>query len=129
MLRPAQSYIYHETFRVFRHDTGYGIYTEQIPCLGVGPTPRHAMADLVQRVHRTKLPLVLAYAAMPDEDPIPPDMDYLDGRLSVQVSIQPGRLSLSGASAGPGGQRRGGTRHPTATEYPRTNALPGRPGS
>ena len=86
----ARSYIYHETFRVFRHDTGYGVCTEQIPCLGVGPTPEHAIADLVHRVHRTKLPLVLAYAAMPDEAPIPTDIDYLDGRLSVQVSVQNG---------------------------------------
>lgn len=89
MPRHTQSYSYHETFRVFRHDTGYGVCTAQIPCLGIGPTPEHAIADLVQRVHQTKLPLVLAYAAMPDEAPIPADLDYLDGRLSVQVFTHP----------------------------------------
>ena len=46
MPRHAQSYSYHETFRVFRHDTGYGVCTEQIPCLGVGSTPGYALADL-----------------------------------------------------------------------------------
>ena len=90
MPRHAQSYIYHETFRVFRHDTGYGVCTDQIPCLGVGHTPEHALADLLQRVHQTKLPLVLAYATVPDDTPIPHDMDYFDGRLSVQVAMQHG---------------------------------------
>ena len=90
MPMPAQSYSYHETFRLFRHDTGYGVCTEQIPCLGVGATPGYALADLVQRVHQTKLPLVLAYAPVPDDAPIPHDLDYVDGRLCVQVAVPHG---------------------------------------
>jgi hypothetical protein len=86
MSRYAPSYSYHETFRMFRHDTGYGVCTDQIPCLGVGPTPEHAIADLLQRVHRTRLASLLAFATVPDDAPLPPALDYCDGRLRVLVS-------------------------------------------
>jgi hypothetical protein len=84
--------LYTDALRLYTHDTGYAVSTEQIPCVGIGVTPAQALTDLLARWRRTRLFPLLAYTHAAEDTPPPPALDYFGGvgALTLRLALVAG---------------------------------------